>query len=120
MFNIVPLTDRHMKDVGYKQVSATVRGCAMVDGEKTLGIAGLCLGDGHLVLAAKLSQELYSLMRAGRGRKEVLRGTRQVLEFANDRRLPVYSIAEPNIYGSENMLRHLGFKHKRGPLWVRA
>lgn len=84
----------------------TVRAIAAVEGDKVLGIAGFYPQNGALVLCAYIADE---------ARKEMNKHKRTLIQCARKligmtKGMPLLAHADPEIEGSEVLLRHLGFQ----------
>lgn len=117
MFEIVPLEEKHLKASGHDRVPVTIRGVAVIEGEQVLLMTGLYLSEGCMVMGSKFSQEFRTILNAGHGRKALLRAGRAALAFVDGRKLPVYAVADPEVYGSARLLEHLGFIPDRGNIY---
>lgn len=120
MFKVVPLEEAHMKAIGYDKTPTTVRGVAVLDGDKVMLVTGIYFGEACWILASKFSPEYKALLLKGRERKAMLKAGHQVLDMVRGRKLPLYAIADPDAYGSVTLLKHLGFTHYRKDAYVWA
>ena len=102
--------------MGISAPPRTIKGRALVDGDKTLGFGALYVGSASYVMAAEVSDELRQAMRRGRYVRDFMRCAREVIALATAP-LPIDSIADPEKYGSAKVLKHLGFKHVREDIW---
>lgn len=114
MADIVPVTQEHLNRIGLGKLPMTIKGLALVDNDTVLAVGGIYPDAGHWVLASRLSDELRTCMRSGRHTRTFLRAARAMLALAATRRMPIYSVADPEHAGSTNLLEHLGFAHETG------
>ncbi len=117
MVNIVPLTRSHLDNMGTPTPPHTIRGMAIVEGGKTLAFGGIYVAGDRYVMAAEVTEEMHDQLRRGRHVREFMRCARAVLAMAKAG-IPVYSLADPEKYGSASVLEHLGFHHVNEDLWA--
>lgn len=109
MIRIVPATAEMFRAIDGEPPARTTRAVAVLDGERVLGVAGLYPDAGRQVLFAGIAQSARA--EIGRHKRAIVQCSRVVLGMALRRRLPVHSVADPAIEGSDRLLRHLGFSH---------
>lgn len=78
---------------------------AVVDGDRVLGVGGVYLHAGRWVMFSDMTDELRSRKRA------LVRAVRAVLAMTRGRSIPVVALADPQIPGSDVLLRHMGAEH---------
>lgn len=106
---IVPVTAEHVAQIWGEMAPVTFRGLSVVDGARVLGITGIYADEARHVLVAKIAPEGREMLERGRHVKTLLIAARRMLAIAGERDMPVHAVPEPDIPGSENLLRHLGF-----------
>lgn len=112
MIKLAPLTADDLTQLGIVSPS-TLNGMALRDDATTLAVAGLTVGENHILMVAHLSDDLRARMQRGRLVRELLAGAKSVLKLAGGTKLPIYSVADPAHHGSARLLEHLGFQHYR-------
>lgn len=116
MLEILPVTKCHLRGLGIGPIPRTIRGMAIVRGEEVLALGGIYLEHDHYVMAAEVSEEMHRALRRGRYVREFMRCARAVLALAKPG-IPVYSLADPDKYGSARVLEHLGFHQVMKDTW---
>lgn len=106
---IVPVRTEHVTQIWDEPAPFTFRGLSVVDGERVLGVTGVYADSGRYVLVAKIADDARAQLRRGRHVRTLLTAARRMLSIAKERDLPVHAVPDPALYGSENLLRHLGF-----------
>ena len=84
---------------------------AVQDGEKIVGTAGVYAESSRAVMYAELSPEVLA------DKRNIVRGIRMLKSICSRQRIPVYSLADPEIQGSSTLLEHIGFKHLTGDVY---
>jgi hypothetical protein len=111
MIEIRPATHEMLQRVSGDVPKRTARAIAAVRGDEVLGVGGVYREGTNLVLFSYMTDELRknkrALIRALRAVTRLMRGT-------------VYSWADPEIKGSDALLKHMGFEHYRDGVyqWV--
>lgn len=111
MINIVPAT-RQMIEHLDNSLSKSVHAFAAVDGDRVLGITGVYITNRSWVIFSTLTDELRQNKRI------IIKGYRMIMDVVKRRKMPVYSLACPNIEGSAKLLEHIGFTRLTGDLFV--
>lgn len=107
---IVPITAEHLKALEPRSLPYTVRGIAVLDGEKVMGIAGIFPDQGRLVLFSEFSKDARALLGERKQCRVLIRACRQILTLAKQWKMPIHAVPDMSVYGSVNLLNHLGFK----------
>lgn len=105
--NIVPATAEMVR--AYCQVSGSARALAVVDGERVLGVVGLCaMGNGQIMFT-HISEELKKTPRV------IVRAWRAIKAMTG--RLPTFAECDRTIPKAADFLIHLGFVPYNDKLW---
>lgn len=104
MTAIVPATQELLERFYGYTPKRSQRAVVAVDGERVIGVAGVYMDDGRQVMFSDLTDEIR------KDKRTIVRGIREVLRLAAKRHLPVHALADPEIEGSETLLRHMGFE----------
>ena len=116
-YEIVPLTGEHIVALWGKPPPSTVYGMAVVSGDNVLSVCGIYIELGRFILVSKTSDEAHKVLPGIMYSRAALKVAKKVMDLAGQRKMPVNAIADPEIYGSENMLRHLGFSQTKKDVW---
>tara|TARA_R110000868_G_scaffold142759_3_gene360210 strand:- start:2964 stop:3344 length:381 start_codon:yes stop_codon:yes gene_type:complete len=116
--DIVPVQHEHIMRLWGKPIPKSIRGLSVMDGDTVLGVTGVYLEEGCYVLVSRIAPEGRALLNSRRHVKTLLTAARQILAIAAEKKLPVRAVPEPGIYGSENLLRHLGFRPLYKDVWT--
>lgn len=108
--DIIPATPELLERFYGKPPVRTVNAVVAVREGEILGIAGVYLDLGRLVLFSELTDELRKHKRV------IVKGIGKVKEIVQNTRLPVVSLADCSIKGSDTLLAHMGFREEDG-LW---
>jgi hypothetical protein len=107
---IVPAT-RELLERFYGEAPArTQKAVVAIDGERVVGVAGLYVDDERQVMFADLTDEVRH------DKRTVIKGIREVMKLASHR-MPVHSLADPEIEGSDTLLLHMGFTPLEGRVY---
>ncbi len=92
---------------------SSMRAIVAIEADKVVGVAGFKLENERMVLFSDISDEL----REHKGYKRlVVSAYKSLIEIFPG--APVYAKAAPDIEGSCILLKHIGFQHLRGDLWL--
>jgi len=84
----------------------------VMDEGKPVGVAGFSLTNGMMIIFTDMSDEF----KQSKGYKRtVVIAARKLMARLPD--MPVYAEAKAGVEGSEDLLKHYGFKHMRGDIW---
>lgn len=103
MPEIVPATAEMI--ARFEGHTKTVRAIAAVDGDRVLGVTGFYPQNGHYVLFAGIAEDARREMN--RHKRTLIACARKVM--AMTRGMPLLAHADPDIEGSDVLLKHLGF-----------
>lgn len=120
MPEIVPATAELVRQVTDKPMPRTLRALAVVEDEKVLGVTGFYPENGHLVWVGHMTDEARAEMNRDKFtyyKLALVQCAKQIMAMAAERRLPVYAHADPDIQGSDTLLKHLGFTHAFGGIY---
>lgn len=78
---------------------------AVVSGERVLGVGGVYLDGPRWVMFSDMTDELRQSKRV------LVRAVRSVQAMIARRTIPVVALADPQIPGSDILLRHMGAEH---------
>lgn len=105
-------TEQLFEEYGMAKPGKTVRAIIGVkDSEKVIGTVGVYADQHRAVLYADLTDELRKDKRA------IVRGIRMMKTLLTRYRMPVHSLADPDIPGSRQLLEHIGFQNLTGDLY---
>lgn len=116
MTEIVPATAEMFRQIDGKPPARSARAFAVVDGDKVMWIAGFYPDTERMVLFAGVNPEVRPELK--RHRRELIRCARRVMGMVAEKGMPVHSYADPSIEGSEVLLHHFGFTHKKDGVYV--
>jgi len=105
-------TNELLEEFYGEPLKKSVKSVVVVDNGKPLGVSGLKVENDYMVWFADISDELREHKSFKRVVIECYRKLMEVLP-----RMPVYSLADPRIEGSDKLLAHIGFEHVRGNIW---
>lgn len=100
---IVPATAEMIERFRKCATERTVRAYAAVRGADVIGVFGVYRQPAHLVMFADLTDTMRKDKRA------MVHGYRRMLELVKRIGLPVVSIADEDVDGSDVLLTHMGF-----------
>ena len=109
MTEIVPATPEMFVRFYGEPQKRTARAMAVVCGEEIIGIAGVASEAGTMVLFSELTDDLR------RDKRSLVKLIRAVTPMMEGR--TVYSIADPEIEGSDILLEHMGFTKCRDEVY---
>ena len=109
MCEIVDASEAMIRAFSPQPMPRTVRAFAAVEGERVLGVTGFYPQNGTLVLFAGIAQDARAEMQ--RHRRTLIRCARQLMDMVADLGMPACAYADPEIQGSDVLLKHLGFVH---------
>lgn len=98
---------------GQKPVK-TQRAIAVVENGEVLAVGGIFATQANYVIFSEMRQDVRSQPWY---RRTLIRAVRRILSFAVKRDIPVLALADPDIEGSENLLKHLGFEPLTQGVW---
>ena len=111
MIEIVPATAEMFRQIDGNLPARSARAFAAVEGEKVLWIAGFYPDMERLVMFAGVNPEVRPQLK--KHRRTLIRCAKSVMGIVAEKRMPAHSYADPSIEGSEVLLRHFGFTHKK-------
>jgi len=114
------MTADHIREVYGRASPVTFRGLSVVEDGMTLASSGYYIENAHVVLVCMVAPEGRALLAARRHWRMVILLAREMLKLASALGLPMRAWADPAVYGSANLLRHLGFTHLGRDIWERA
>lgn len=112
MITIVPATRELLAKTRVGTPNMTMRALVAIDEDgKPVAVAGMYADRHRLVLFSELSDQMRQNKRA------LIKGIRQLMAIAEQKKAPVHALADPEIPGSAALLKHMGFKHLTGDLY---
>ncbi len=112
MITIRPATLEDMTAIDGQPPPRTCRAHAAIEDGKVVAVWGIYPINTRFLLFSSLSDEFLAR------RRNVVLGIAAVWKLLADRpRLPVLAIADPEIKGSDVLVRHMGFDHLHGDVW---
>lgn len=103
--DIRPATEKDFEEVYGYPPSRSIRGYSGYLHGRPVAIAGIYYYPDQVVAFCNIRPEAYEC------RMGLARGVLRVLELIEDKAVPVFAIADPNIPGAEDFLMRCGFQY---------
>ena len=114
MPEIVPATPELLERFYGAKPPRTQRAIAVVEDGEVLAIGGIYTIEANLVMFSEMRPEVRT---SSWYRRTLVRAVRQIMGFASTRNIPVLALADPEIEGSEALLKHFGFEPLTQGIW---
>lgn len=115
-FEVKPANRQEIDAITQEAFSSTAFVFKVTEEETILGFIGFYRKHNYLVLFSYIRPFIYKQLK--RYRRAFVIGYRHVMKVLKNYPFPVYSGADPDIEGSDRLLKHLGFEHVTGVTYV--
>lgn len=104
--------DRLVEYYGYRPKD-TMKAIVLFDGDEIVAVAGIKIMNKNWVMFTDIKEEFrdHPLFK-----KAVIKSYSELLKMIPD--IPVYAAADPDIDGSDRLLKHIGFRNIHENVWV--
>lgn len=103
--DVIPATAEVIRRFYGSAPTRTQMAVAVVDGDRVLGVGGVYLDGPRWVMFSDMTDDLRQKKRT------LVRAVRAVQAMISRRTIPVVALADPQIPGSDVLLRHMGAEH---------